>query len=52
MILRTLEAYRLEGERWIVAGAYGGSDPVVAEPFEAVTLDPARWWLEPAPDQR
>jgi hypothetical protein len=30
----------------------GGSDPVVAEPFEAVTLDPTRWWLEPAPDQR
>jgi Uma2 family endonuclease len=23
-ILRTLEVYRLEGQRWIVAGAYGG----------------------------
>lgn len=51
-ILRTLEVYRLEGEGWIVAGAHGGSDPVVAEPFQAVTLDPMRWWLEPVPDQR
>jgi Uma2 family endonuclease len=51
-ILRTLEVYRLDGERWIAAGAHGGSDPVVAEPFDAVTLDPTRWWIEPAPDQR
>jgi Uma2 family endonuclease len=51
-IIRTLEVYRLEGERWIVASAHGGSDPVVAEPFEAVTLDLARWWLEPAPSHR
>ena len=43
---RTLEVYRLEGGRWIVASTHGGIDPVVAEPFEAVTLDPARWWLE------
>jgi Uma2 family endonuclease len=45
---RTLEAYRLEGGRWVVASAHGGTDPIVAEPFEAVTLDPARWWLESA----
>jgi Uma2 family endonuclease len=51
-ILRTLEVYRLEGERWVVASAHGGNAPIVAEPFEAITLDPARWWLEPAPDQR
>ena len=51
-IARTLEVYRLEGERWIVASTRGGDDPVAAEPFEAVTLDPARWWLGPAPDQR
>jgi Uma2 family endonuclease len=49
-IVRTLEVYRLEGERWIVASTHGGDEPVVAEPFQAVTLDPARWWLEPAPD--
>lgn len=51
-IARTLEVYRLEGERWIVASTRGGDDPVAAEPFEAVTLDPARGWLGPAPDQR
>jgi Uma2 family endonuclease len=46
-IIRTLEVYRREGERWIVASTHGGADPVAAEPFDAVTLDPARWWLEP-----
>lgn len=45
---RTLEVYRLEGERWVVASTHGGTDPVAAEPFQAVTLDPARWWLAPA----
>ena len=46
-IARTLEVYRLDGERWIVASTHGGNDPVAAEPFDAVTLDPSRWWLEP-----
>jgi Uma2 family endonuclease len=45
-IARTIEVYRLEGERWIVASTHGGSDPVRAEPFDAVTLDPSTWWLE------
>ena len=45
---RTLEVYRLEGGRWVVASTHGGTDPLVAEPFDAVTLDPARWWLESA----
>jgi Uma2 family endonuclease len=48
-IIRTLEVYLLEGGRWIVAATYGGDDPVRAEPFDAVTLEPARWWLEPEP---
>ena len=48
-IIRTLEVYRLEGDRWIVASTHGGSEGIPAEPFEAVTLDPARWWLDPAP---
>ena len=46
-ILRTLEVYRLDGERWVVASAHGGNDPLAAEPFEAITLDPSRWWLDP-----
>jgi Uma2 family endonuclease len=48
-IARTLEVYRLEGERWIVAGNHGGTAPLRAEPFDAVTVDPSRWWLELEP---
>ncbi len=44
---KTLEIYRLEGERWVVAGTYGGDEHVRAEPFEAVELSLSRWWLEP-----
>lgn len=45
-IARMIEVYRLEGERWVVASTHGGNDPVRAEPFDAVTLDPSTWWLE------
>jgi Uma2 family endonuclease len=45
-ILRTLEAYRLEEGQWVVASAHGGADVVRAEPFEAMELCLARWWLE------
>jgi len=44
--LRTLEVYRLEGERWIVLESHGGSTDVRAEPFEAIALDMRRWWGE------
>ena len=47
-MLRTLEVYRLDGGRWVVASTHGGGDPIVAEPFDAVALDPGRWWLVPA----
>jgi Uma2 family endonuclease len=47
-LLRTLEVYRLEGGRWIVASNHGGSDRVRAEPFDAVELDLAHWWAETA----
>lgn len=43
----TLEVYRLEAGRWVVASAHGGDETVRAEPFEVVTLAPGRWWLEP-----
>jgi Uma2 family endonuclease len=48
-ILRTVEVYRLEGERWIVATTHGGGDPARLEPFATVDLEVARWWLDPAP---
>ncbi len=45
-IVRTLEVYRLEDSRWVVASAHGGEETVRAEPFDAVELRLARWWLE------
>jgi len=45
-ILKTLEVYRLESGRWVVASTHGGDDLVRAEPFDAVELDIVRWWLE------
>lgn len=46
-IARTLEVYRLEAVRWIVAATYTGNDHVRAEPFDAIEIDLTRWWLEP-----
>ncbi len=46
-LARTLEVYRLENGRWLVAATHGGSERVRAEPFEAVELELTRWWLEP-----
>ena len=48
-ITRTIEVYRLEDGRWIVLSAHGGADRVQAEPFEALTLEPERWWLDVEP---
>jgi Uma2 family endonuclease len=44
-IAQTVEVYRLEQGRWIVASTHGGGDVVRAEPFEAVELALHRWWL-------
>jgi Uma2 family endonuclease len=44
---RTLEVYRLEGQRWVLVGTHGDTEMVRAEPFEAIELDMNRWWLEP-----
>ena len=45
-IFRTLEVYRLENGRWVVASTHGGTEQVHAEPFEALALDMRRWWRE------
>lgn len=44
--LQTLEVYRLEGQRWVVASSHAGAESVRAEPFEAAELDMSRWWSE------
>src|SRR5207249_9675229 len=46
-LARTIEVYRLEGERWVVAGTYEGARMLRLEPFAAVELDVSRWWREP-----
>jgi Uma2 family endonuclease len=46
-IARTLEVFRLEDGRWVVASTHAGAEDVRAEPFDAVALDMRRWWREP-----
>jgi hypothetical protein len=48
----TLEIYRLESGRWIVAGTHAADDRVRAEPFDAVEVDLARWWMPRADPPR
>jgi Uma2 family endonuclease len=43
-LARTLEVFRLEDERWIVAAVHAEQESVRVEPFEAVELALARWW--------
>jgi Uma2 family endonuclease len=43
-IAHTLEVFRLEEERWIVAAVHGGDDVVRAEPFDALALALAVLW--------
>ncbi|MHB8877132.1 MAG: Uma2 family endonuclease [Myxococcaceae bacterium] len=45
-LARTLEVLRLEGERWALLGVFTEGDKVRAEPFEAIELDLARWWID------
>ena len=45
-IAKTLEVYRLDGNRWVVVSTHAGAEHVRAEPFAGVELDLARWWLE------
>lgn len=47
-LARTLEVYRLEGDRWIVVATHGGDDVVRAEPFDEIELVLDRWWLPSA----
>jgi Uma2 family endonuclease len=46
-LLRTLEIYRLEDARWVVAAVRAGVERVRAEPFAAIELDLGRAWLAP-----
>ena len=45
-LARTLEVFRLEGERWLLLATHADDERVRAEPFEAAQLEIARWWIE------
>ncbi len=42
--LHTLEVFRLESGRWVVAGVFHGDGKVRAEPFDAIELDLSALW--------
>ncbi len=46
-VTRTLEVYRLGADVWLAVSAHGDGDHVRVEPFDAIVIDLARWWLEP-----
>jgi Uma2 family endonuclease len=41
---RTLEVYRLEGERWLILGTHRDDAVVRAEPFDAIDLKLSKLW--------
>jgi len=41
---RTLEAYRLEDDAWLLLAKASGADRLAAEPFEALELDLSNLW--------
>jgi Uma2 family endonuclease len=43
-LAQTLECYRLESGRWVVAGTFGGDEKTRVEPFDAIELELERWW--------
>jgi len=47
-LAHTLEVFRLDTGRWILASVHGGDEVVHPEPFGAVALRLDRWWLPDA----
>ena len=45
---QTLEAYRLDGERWLLLGVWAGSEVARIEPFESMDFPLERLWLPTA----
>ena len=42
----TLEVFRLEVDRWVVAATHAAGDRARIEPFTAIELALDRWWLD------
>ena len=45
--VQTLEVMRLDGDSYRIVGTYGAADTVRAEPFDAVELELAAFWISP-----
>jgi Uma2 family endonuclease len=45
-IARTLEVFRLEGQRWLLVATHGPDEVVRAEPFDAIEIDLLSLWGE------
>ncbi len=43
---RTLDVFRLESEKWVVAGFFAEKDKARAEPFKEVEIELGHFWLE------
>ena len=46
-LAQTLEVYRLGGSSWLLVVTHEGDAKARIEPFDAVELELARWWIEP-----
>jgi Uma2 family endonuclease len=46
---QSLTVSQLEGGRWVELDVYGGDDIVRAEPFEAIEMALAEWWMSGPP---
>ena len=47
-VAKLLEVYRLTEGNWVLVKTIVGDDTVCAEPFEALEMEMARWWLPEA----
>jgi Uma2 family endonuclease len=45
---RCIEVHRLADAAWVTAMVHAGDAPARLEPFDAIELEVARWWLETA----
>ena len=44
--VKTLDVFRLESEKWVVAGFFTEKDVVRAEPFQEIEIELGHFWLE------
>lgn len=46
--LQTIEVYALRDGGWVVKTVHAGAEPARLEPFAAIELEVARWWIDTA----